>query len=99
VGEFWQECGRQWEQSLLALGTKQRHRDSQMHPSEVLTLAIHFYHSGYRTLKNYHTKYVQTQLCAAFPRLVSYGRMVKLLPNRAFIALQFHHSLVLPAAV
>lgn len=81
VDDFWQEFGPQWEQSLLVSGAKQRHRDGQMYPSEVMTLAIHFHHSGYRTFKGYYTKYVQTQLRAAFPRLVSYGRMVELLPS------------------
>lgn len=81
VDDFWQEFGPQWEQSLLASGAKQRHRESHMHPSEVMTLAIHFHHSGYRTFKWYYTRYVQTQLRAAFPRLVSYGRMVELLPS------------------
>ncbi len=50
-----------------------------MCPSEVMTLAIHFHQSGYRTFKGYSTKYVQTQLRAEFPQLVSYGRMVELL--------------------
>jgi hypothetical protein len=66
---------------LLVSGAKQRHRDGQMHPSEGMTLAIHFHHSGYRRFKGYYTKYVQTQLRAAFPRLVSYGRMVEFLPS------------------
>lgn len=81
VDDFWQEFGPQWEQSLLLSGGKQRHRDGQMHPSEVMTLAIHFHQSGFRTFKGYYTNYVQGQLRREFPQLVSYGRMVELLKS------------------
>lgn len=46
VDDLWQECGPQWAQSVLASGAKQRHHDSYMHPSDVMTLAMHFHHSG-----------------------------------------------------
>lgn len=49
--------------------------------SEVMTIAIHFHQSYYRTFKYYYIKYVCNYLTGYFPRLVSYNRMVELMPN------------------
>ena len=49
--------------------------------SEVMTIAIHFHQSKYRTFKDYYLKYVCEYLTDYFPNLVSYSRMVELMPN------------------
>jgi Transposase DDE domain len=49
--------------------------------SEVMTIAIHFHQSKYRTFKDYYLKYVCEYLIDYFPNLVSYNRMVELMPN------------------
>ena len=46
-----------------------------------MTIVILFQHSGYRTFKAFYTEYVQVHLRAEFPQLVSYNRMVELLPR------------------
>lgn len=49
--------------------------------SEVMTIVIHFHQSSYRTFKAYYIKHVCKYLTNYFPRLVSYNRMVELMPN------------------
>jgi Transposase DDE domain len=53
----------------------------RMSLSEVMTIAIHFHQSKYRTFKDYYLKYVCEYLADYFPNLVSYNRMVELMPN------------------
>ena len=49
--------------------------------SEVMTISIHFHQSSYRTFKDYYLKNVCQNLTDYFPKLVSYNRMVELMPN------------------
>jgi IS5 family transposase len=49
--------------------------------SEVMTISIHFHQSSYRTFKDYYLKNVCENLTDYFPKLVSYNRMVELMPN------------------
>lgn len=49
--------------------------------SEVMTIVIHFHQSSYRTFKAYYIKHVCEHLNDYFPSLVSYNRMVELMPN------------------
>jgi len=79
VDDFWQDFGEEWERSLLTSGAKQRQRDREMAPSEIMTLLIHFHQSCYRTFKHYDTRYVQVALRREFPRLLSYTRMVDIM--------------------
>ena len=53
----------------------------RMSLSEVMTIAIHFHQSKYRTFKDYYLKHVCQYLTDDFPNLVSYNRMVELMPN------------------
>ena len=64
----------------LAAG-KQRERQGQLCPSEVMTILIHFHQSHYRTFKAYYTEHVQVHLTGEFPHLVSYQRFVALMPS------------------
>ena len=48
--------------------------------SEVMTIAIAFHGSGYRTFKEFYTLQVQPHWKKAFPNLVSYNRFVELMP-------------------
>jgi hypothetical protein len=56
-------------------------RKGQLHPSEVMTILIHFHQSHYRTFKAYYTEHVQVHLSGEFPHLVSYQRFVALIPS------------------
>lgn len=81
VDEFWQRFAPWWQQQLLVSGARQRLRPTRLHPSEIMTIAILFQQSGYRTFKAFYTEYVQVHLRAEFPQLVSYTRCIELLPR------------------
>ena len=62
-------------------GQQQRVREHDLSESEMMTIVIHFHQARYRDFKTYYTKYVQVYLRRAFPKLISYGRFVQLLPT------------------
>ena len=68
-----------WERKLLE--TRRRHRPSALCLSEVMTIIVLFHASSYRNFKAYYTGQVLKQYAWAFPRLVSYGRFVELMPS------------------
>jgi hypothetical protein len=68
-----------WEQRLIE--TRQRNRPSALCLSEVMTIITLFHASNYRNFKAYYTECVLKQYVWAFPRLVSYGRFVELMPS------------------
>src|SRR5579864_8074008 len=80
VDTFWQQFEPLWEREQLAHGRRRR-RATRLHPSEIMTIAILFQQSHYRTFKAFYTEYVQVHLRGEFPGLVSYTRMVELLPR------------------
>lgn len=81
VDEFWQQFAPWWQRQLLASGARQRLRPTRLHPSEIMTIAILFQQSHYRTFKAFYTEHVQRHLRGEFPQLVSYSRFVELLPR------------------
>jgi hypothetical protein len=81
VDEFWQWFEPLWQREQLASGQRRRRRAGRMSPSELMTIAILFQQSHYRTFKAFYTEYVQRHLRAEFPHLISYTRMVELLPR------------------
>jgi hypothetical protein len=81
VDTFWQTFAPWWEREQLAAGQRRRKRATRLSPSELMTILILFQQSGYRTFKGFYTQYVQTQLRAEFPQLVSYSRFVALIPR------------------
>ena len=94
VDAFWQQFEPLWEREQLASGRRQRKRATRLSPSEIMTILILFQQSGYRTFKGFYTQYVQTQLPAEFPGLVSYTRFVALMPRVPLpLALYLHTQL------
>lgn len=81
VDAFWQQFEPWWERERLRSGLRRRKRATRLSPSEIMTILILFQQSGYRTFKGFYTQYVQTQLRAEFPQLVSYPRFVALMPR------------------
>ena len=53
-------------------------RPRNLHPSEVMTILVHFHHKRYKNFKTYYQDYVCCHLRRAFPNLVSYSRFVQL---------------------
>jgi hypothetical protein len=68
-----------WQARLLA--TRQRNRPSALCLSEVMTIITLFHASSYRNFKAYYIERVMKQYVWPFPRLVSYGRFVELMPS------------------
>ena len=60
--------------------------------SEVMTIVIHFHQSKYRTFKDYYLNHVCEHLIDYFPNLVSYNRMVELMPNVLIACLYYLKS-------
>jgi len=81
VDDFWQRFVGEWERTLLSSGVKPRYHEREMAASEIMTILIHFHQSCYRTFKHYYTHYVQVALRQEFPRLLSYTRLVEIMPD------------------
>jgi Transposase DDE domain len=81
VDDFCQQFEPRWQQRLVRSGTPQRLRESRLCLSEVMTIVISFQQSGYRTFKDYFLRHVTPHLRWAFPQLVSYTRLVELMPE------------------
>ncbi|MFY9716103.1 MAG: IS982 family transposase [Candidatus Rhabdochlamydia sp.] len=62
---------------------KQRNRRPELSLSEAMTIVILFHKTGYRTFKDYYTRFVSL-LRAYFPNLVSYSRFVNLMKTCLF---------------
>jgi hypothetical protein len=50
VYEFWQQFEPAWEREQVAAGRRRR-RATRLHPSEIMTIAVLFQQSHYRTFK------------------------------------------------
>lgn len=70
-----------WAARQLLPGKVKRGPQPLMSASEVMTIVIHFHQAGYRDFKHYYQTYVCKHLFAEFPRLVSYGRFIELVPS------------------
>jgi hypothetical protein len=80
VDDFWLCFEPQWKANQLEAG-RQRERQGQLCPSEIMTILIHFHQSHYRTFKAYYMKHVQIHLKNEFPHLVSYQRFIAVIPG------------------
>jgi hypothetical protein len=81
VDDFCQQFARSWPESpLLPSMPGERLSRSRLHVSEIMTIAIAFHGSGYRTFKEFYTLCVLPHWRNAFPGLVSYTRFVELMP-------------------
>lgn len=91
--DFCKEFRQQFKQNLLTDGKSIRNRSFKMSLSEIMTIAIYYHHSGYKTFKDYYEKYVLVYMKKDFNELVSYNRFLELrknamIPMTAFLQLQ-----------
>jgi len=82
VDDFCQSFEPEWNKRLL--NCEKKIRSNCMSLSEVMTIAIHFHQSGYRTFKKYYKVFVKGVMKAYFPNAVSYGRFVELMQGTVF---------------
>ncbi|HEY1352077.1 MAG TPA: IS982 family transposase [Ktedonobacteraceae bacterium] len=80
VDDFMLSFAPHLKATQIAAG-KQRQRPGQLWPSEIMTILIHFHQSHYRTFKAYYTEHVHVYLTSECPHLVSYTRIVALIPG------------------
>jgi IS5 family transposase len=81
VDDFCQHFEQHWQQQpQLSSMPGERRSQSRMRLSEVMTIAIAFHGSGFRTFKEFYTLCVLPHWHKAFPTLVSYSRFVELMP-------------------
>lgn len=93
VDDFYQSFERQWQQQpQLPSLPGERRSQSRMSLSEVMTIAIAFHGSGFRTFKAFYTMCVQKYWWKAFPNLVSYNRFVELMPWSLMLLCCFLHT-------
>lgn len=81
VDDFCKEFLPEWQKHLVAQGSKKRQRETQLAPSEIMTIYIHFHQSHYRDFKNYYLHSVCGALKPFFPHAVSYPRFISLIKS------------------
>lgn len=81
IDDFYQDYLETFSSTFLPTQSKNLPQHCRLSPSEIMTIVIHFHQSSYRTFKDYYTKYVSQYLINCFPNLLSYNRMVELMPN------------------
>jgi len=57
--------------------------------SEIMTIAIYYHYSGYKTFKEYYEKHVMVYLKSEFPNLASYNRFLELRNNISLPLIMF----------
>jgi hypothetical protein len=77
--EYLQQQAEQMRCLPAAERVKHRNRQSKLSPSEVITIALYFHVSGYRTFKQYYCDFVCKYLRAEFPGICSYNRFLELM--------------------
>ena len=81
VDDFCQAFEAEWIRHQLTTGCRCRRRAGRLCLSELMTLLIWFHQSHYRDFKAFYLHHVCRYLRDDFPRLVSYGRLVELMPS------------------
>lgn len=81
IDDFCQDWLTTFSSTLFPAQSNNLPKYCRMTLSEVMTIVIHFHQSKYRTFKDYYLKHVCQYLTNYFPNLVSYNRMVELMPN------------------
>lgn len=88
IDDFCASFEEKWHRFLInchrKLGKKSPSRSPALSMSEILTIAIFFHQSKYRTFKHYYLFYVQCHLRKFFPRLISYSRIVQHIQRELF---------------
>ena len=92
VDDFCQDFMPKFEKQLLETGAKKRNRQGRMTTSEIMTIMLYFHQLRFRDFKTYYQQYVQVHLRSQFPQLVSYSRIVELMPSVLLPLCFFIHS-------
>jgi IS5 family transposase len=93
LDDFYQHFEYGWQhQAQLPSMPGERRSQSRLSLSEVMTIAVAFPGSGFRTFKEFYTLCVLPHWRRAFPNLVSYSRFVELMPWCLMLLCCFLHT-------
>ena len=81
VDDFCRRFLPDWHRQPLQYGERKRRRGCRLVLSEIMTILIHLHQSHYRDFKAYSWLHVCRHLTDAFPRRLSYNRLVALIPT------------------
>lgn len=70
-----------WLASRALIPSSPPTRQPELTTSELVTLVVYYHHSGYKNFQYYYQRLVLSSMKAYFPRLVSYQRLIDLLPR------------------
>lgn len=86
VDDFCKQFEPQWRKFLIEnlSSVKKRTRKSELSLSEAITIVIMFHKTGYRTFKDYYSRYVISFLKPYFPKILSYSRFIHLMKTCLF---------------
>jgi len=82
-------CKEQKGKELVDSEAKKSIRTKSIHESEVVTIFVWYFFSGYKTFKDYYTKHVQVYMREEFPNLPSYTRFLELKNNALMTILPY----------
>lgn len=93
IDDFWKQFRLDWEQHLISLGKTRRGPEPELSVSEMMTIAILFHQSNYRTFKHFYG-YICMHFRSYFPKLISYNRFVHTMKTLfiPLFAYLLHHS-------
>ena len=93
LDDFCQQFEHYWQhQAQLPSMPGERRSQSRLRLSEVMTIAVAFHGSGFRTFKEFYTLCVLPHWRGAFPKLVSYSRFIEWLPWGLMLLCCFLHT-------
>jgi hypothetical protein len=82
IDDFCKQNEKNKPSNLIEIdGIKKRKRNTQLSTSEIMAILIFFHLSHYRTFKDFYLSCILMDLSSYFPKDVSYGRFVSLIPR------------------
>lgn len=98
IDDFCTTFEAQWKDFLRDLNQKLSKKKPSRTPSlslsEVLTIALYFHKSHFRTFKHYYDVYIKGVLRKFFPKAVSYSRIIRLIQSSLFALFCYLQSLL-----
>jgi hypothetical protein len=92
IDDFCTIFEEKFKPKMIAEQRQQRERKCQLCLSEVMTIIVHFHHSGYRNFKDYYKNNLIKYYQKEFPQLVSYNRFVELMSHTLIPLISYLNS-------
>jgi len=89
--EFCKDFEKQFEINLLTDGEGKRKREFCLSMSEIMTIAIYYHESGFKTFKDFYEKHVEIHMRRDFREIPKYNRFLELRKNALLPLCIFAH--------